>query len=37
MGVTAAALQRLGVQLFNEEQLAQAQRCLQQLESPARD
>lgn len=32
MGVTAAALQRAGVRVFNEEQLAQVQACLQQLE-----
>ena len=31
-GVTAAALQRQGVQLFNEEQLEQAEACLQSLE-----
>ena len=31
-GVTAAALQRLGVQLFNEEQLEQAHAFLQRLE-----
>jgi uncharacterized protein YbbK (DUF523 family) len=32
IGVTAAALQRLGVQLFNEEQLEQAQAFLEGLE-----
>lgn len=33
IGVTAAALQRLGVRVFNEEQLAQAQTFLLQLDS----
>jgi len=37
MGVTAAALQRLGVQLFNEEQLEQAQAFLQQMEERTAD
>ena len=37
MGVTAAALQRLGVQMFNEEQLAQALAFLQQMEERTAD
>ena len=36
IGVTAAALQRLGVMLFNEEQLPQAQAFLHQLENVER-